>query len=165
MVQITAVSLAAAVIAIMTSPVTAQECKPGFQYCGSTLKRMGLYDAQLGEQLASAGLSLSQEILDRTLFRCTGGPDGGIKFIKICDNTNLSNLCPFIGKGEQKSGVTDVAKRKGVFSTSSNEAVVDRLAHRGYGSGSILQGFEPACGFDGLRGLGYLDAELNEWFE
>ncbi|RDA85102.1 hypothetical protein CP532_3137 [Ophiocordyceps camponoti-leonardi (nom. inval.)] len=86
------VSLFATIIAFMTSPVVAKNCYPGLNYCGHTLRDIAWfnsYDDQIKEQLVLNGKAPTEENIERSLFHCTGGPDGEIKFVKVCDDPFL----------------------------------------------------------------------------
>ncbi|MCJ1286466.1 hypothetical protein MMC26_005811 [Xylographa opegraphella] len=80
------VTLAISGLTFLLGSVMASNCKPGLQYCGSTLLSVGNYQGQIdqcyydvvgeGYEAPNGGKNM--------LFGCEGGRSGVIKYFKTC---------------------------------------------------------------------------------
>ncbi|PHH69968.1 hypothetical protein CDD82_7414 [Ophiocordyceps australis] len=77
-----ALSLASLISGIL--PVAARNCGNGLEYCGYALRRIGNYDVRIQRALSHAGEPVDPRHFDHSLFRCIGGSNGDIVFVKYC---------------------------------------------------------------------------------
>ncbi|RDA85103.1 hypothetical protein CP532_3136 [Ophiocordyceps camponoti-leonardi (nom. inval.)] len=111
MVQTITVSLVAAIVASITSPVVAKNCYPGLNYCGHTLKDIAYfwgYDTQIREQLTLHGIPTTDEYMNHSLFYCTGGPRGAIQFLGVCPAAGREHCKRMKKKNDECSGHREV---------------------------------------------------------
>ncbi|KAF2994659.1 hypothetical protein E8E13_000634 [Curvularia kusanoi] len=73
-------SAATLVLTALAGGALARNCKNNVYYCGSTLRNIGAYDAQIKDAMGSRGGD-SQD----ALFYCVGGRDGDITYVTQCD--------------------------------------------------------------------------------
>ncbi|KAH6605339.1 hypothetical protein Trco_007046 [Trichoderma cornu-damae] len=84
MVRFTIIPLA--VLATLVPFAIANNCKTNLRYCGATLLRVGKYQEQIINALRARGQSTDGAHIERSLFFCSGGPNGEIEFLEFCGN-------------------------------------------------------------------------------
>ncbi|TFK32960.1 hypothetical protein BDQ12DRAFT_728164 [Crucibulum laeve] len=77
-----------AVLSVFTSSVSANTCKQGIDYCGSTLNAGGYYRDQILQHFYDIGET--NDNFNDVLFTCEGTVNGWIKFIKRCPRSCIS---------------------------------------------------------------------------
>ncbi|KFY44048.1 hypothetical protein V494_01672 [Pseudogymnoascus sp. VKM F-4513 (FW-928)] len=78
-------TLIATVVAVFAASAIADNCKPGLNYCGKTLRAVGNYQAQIDQAVFDAGQQLLNNGLG-DLFYCVGGNNGVIRWKSHCGN-------------------------------------------------------------------------------
>ncbi|RCI08093.1 hypothetical protein L249_6271 [Ophiocordyceps polyrhachis-furcata BCC 54312] len=77
-------------VAAAFSPLDNMEiCKPGFQYCGGTLRNMGSSDKfymPIKKALKTFEQDPSDELIDKTIFYCDGVLPRKVLFMLTCGN-------------------------------------------------------------------------------
>ncbi|KAH8670728.1 hypothetical protein BGZ61DRAFT_592118 [Ilyonectria robusta] len=86
MVNITLLPLA--LVASLAAFGEARNCTPKLNYCGSVLLDIGKYFPQVADELIRSQKSqcLGKRHVTDSLFYCTGGPDGEIRYKGFCKN-------------------------------------------------------------------------------
>ncbi|KAM5341816.1 hypothetical protein ACJ41O_014847 [Fusarium nematophilum] len=83
MVKLANLSLAA--LAVLAPIAEARNCKKGYNYCGHVLLDIGNYYDQIHDELAASSRPTTSKHINHSLFKCLGGPDGDINYIKYCN--------------------------------------------------------------------------------
>ncbi|KAK4672826.1 hypothetical protein QC763_106440 [Podospora pseudopauciseta] len=78
--------LAVTLAVVAPAAVDAANCKTGLHYCGYVLLRKGNYYNQIIEALKKADKSTSSAYVNHSLFYCTGGSNGNIKYQAKCSS-------------------------------------------------------------------------------
>ncbi|KAJ3499013.1 hypothetical protein NLG97_g666 [Lecanicillium saksenae] len=79
------VKITLAAVAALVTAATANNCTPGFMYCGSSLLKKGAYDNQIRQALRESGQPTDGNHIVNSVFNCQGGPNGDIRYLYICD--------------------------------------------------------------------------------
>ncbi|KAH6885180.1 hypothetical protein B0T10DRAFT_492147 [Thelonectria olida] len=78
--------LSVAALAVFAPIAEAKNCQKGLTYCGYVLLRRGNYYNQISAELRANGQSTDSNWVNHSLFKCLGGNNGDISYIKHCSS-------------------------------------------------------------------------------
>ncbi|KAH6884474.1 hypothetical protein B0T10DRAFT_564508 [Thelonectria olida] len=97
---------------------TADNCKKGLEYCGSTLMTKGNYRDQINDALEGNSLSSTNNtVVMNTLFTCLGGDNGDIEVIEFCQQGCTDGGS---GKNDYCSGQSATSSSPSIVSTATS---------------------------------------------